>query len=198
MPDHYFSQEPSSKQKPAELRLDIKGKEFVFATDAGVFSRLGLDEGSRLLIETAGQLRGRCLDLGCGWGAVGIALATLNAGAQFLLSDINRRAIDLALANIERNRIANARAIESDGFDALSGAFNYIFANPPIRAGKKVIYGLFDTAFEYLPPGGVLAIVIRKQQGAESALKHLSLLFGYTRVKAKNKGYWVIESKKGA
>ena len=198
MPDHYFSREPSSKQKPAELRLDIGGRAFVFTIDAGVFSRTGLDEGSRLLIETAGPLNGRCLDLGCGWGAVGITLAAFNPEARFILSDINRRAAALARINIDRNNIANARAIESDGFDALPGAFDHIFSNPPIRAGKKVIYGLFDAAYKRLQPGGALAIVIRRQQGAESALKHLSMLFGNARVKARDKGYWIIESYKGA
>jgi len=198
MHDHYFSQAPSSKQRPAELRVDIGGRTFAFTVDAGVFSRTGLDEGSRLLTETAGPLNGRCLDLGCGWGAVGITLAAFNPEAYFILSDINRRAADLARMNIERNHIANARAIESDGFDALPGAFNHIFSNPPIRAGKKVIYGMFDTARERLLPGGTLVIVIRRQQGAESALKHLSALFGNARVKARDKGYWVIESYKGA
>ena len=198
MPDHYFSQAPSSKQKPAELHVDIGGRTFVFAVDAGVFSRTELDKGSRLLIETAGPLYGQCLDLGCGWGAVGIALAALNPEARFILSEINRRAADLARINIKRNHIANARAIESDGFSALPGAFDHIFSNPPIRAGKKVIYGLFDAAHNRLLPGGTLAIVIRRQQGAESALKHLSALFGNARVKARDKGYWVIESYKGA
>ena len=198
MPDHYFTQAPSSKQKPAELRVDIGGRAFVFTVDAGVFSRAGLDEGSRLLIETAGCLNGQCLDLGCGWGAVGIALAAFNPEARFMLSDINRRATDLARINIERNNIVNARVIESDGFDALAGVFDHIFSNPPIRAGKKMIYGLFDAAHKRLLPGGALVIVIRRQQGAESALKHLSALFGNARVKARDKGYWVIESYKGA
>jgi len=198
MSDHYFTQAPTSRQKPAELRVDIGGRAFVFAVDTGVFSRTSLDEGSRLLIETAGPLNGQCLDLGCGWGAVGIALAAFNPEARFILSDINRRAADLARINIERNHITNARAVESDGFDALAGAFDHIFSNPPIRAGKKVIYGLFDAAHNRLLPGGTLAIVIRRQQGAESALKHLSMLFGNARVKARDKGYWVIESYKGA
>jgi 16S rRNA (guanine1207-N2)-methyltransferase len=197
MPEHYFYREPSSIHKPVELRFSINGGAFVFAADAGVFSRTGLDEGSRLLIETAGPLNGLCLDLGCGWGAVGVALAALNPETRFLLSDINRRAVDLALANIKRNHIANARAIESDGFDAIPGMFNYIFSNPPIRAGKKVIYGLFSAAREHLLPGGALAVVIRKQQGAESALKHLSLLFKCARVRARSKGYWVIQATKG-
>jgi len=196
MPDHYYTAEPESASRPVECVVQIAGRELRFLTDAGVFSRGELDPGSVLLIRSVGSLAGEVLDLGCGWGAIGIALAVMNPAARFTFSDINARAVELARGNIARNGIANAQAIQSDGFTALSGAFDHIVSNPPIRIGKGPLYALFDAAFERLNPGGSLTIVIRKQQGAPSAVKHFEGLFGNAEVIARSGGYWIIQSRK--
>ena len=179
------------------MTIERFGRSFAFETDAGVFSRAELDEGSALLIDSAGPLRGRALDLGCGWGPVGILLAYKNPEVRFVLSDVNQRAVALAQNNIARAGLKNAEAVVSEGFEALIGDFDHVLCNPPIRAGKAVIYRLFDDAFERLRPGGGLTIVIRKRQGAPSAQKHLDEVFGNAEIVERSRGYWVIRSAKG-
>jgi len=197
MPEHYYTADPGSESRPAECVAHAGGRELTFLTDAGVFSRGALDAGSALLIKSVGEISGEALDLGCGWGAIGIALACMNPGVRFTLSDINARAVRLAQRNIARNGIANARAVKSDGFSGLSGRFDHIVSNPPIRIGKEPLYALLDEAHERLAPGGTLTIVIRKQQGAPSALRHFEERCPDARVIARSGGYWVFFSLRG-
>lgn len=196
MPEHYYTQDPHSAHRERSIIAQAADLQLSFDTDAGVFSKNELDPGSRLLIESVGALSGRVLDLGCGWGPVGICLALKNPQARLVMSDVNERALSLARRNLQKNG-AVAEVIESDGFAALEGTFDHVVTNPPIRAGKALIYGLFDTAFERLTPGGTLNIVIRKQQGAPSALKHLQEVFGNAEVIARGGGYWIIRAVKG-
>ena len=196
MSEHYFTPDPSAPHRPREFALHVLGLELAMHTDAGVFSSDGLDPGSRLLMESLPPLSGRVADLGCGWGAMGVPLALKNPDAEFLLIDINQRAVDLARKNIVQNQAKNARAVTGDGLKAQGGPFQAVITNPPIRAGKQVIYGLFQEAKEKLAPGGKLYVVIRKQQGAPSALKYLGELFAAAQVVEKGGGYWVIESTK--
>ncbi len=195
MSDHYYTQNPGSAHRPSELTVRALGLVLTFDTDAGVFSKDGLDYGSRLLVESLPVLSGRLLDLGCGWGAVGVLLAKKYPSAQLVLSDVNERAVLLARKNIERNRAQNAMAVRSEGFDALQGLFDAVITNPPIRAGKQVIYGLFEAAKERLSPGGALYVVIRKQHGAPSALKCLEDVYGKAEVIERDKGFWVIKAQ---
>ena len=196
MPEYYYTHTPNSEHEERHFTSVFMGKTLAFETDAGVFSKNELDPGSRLLIESMGALSGRVLDLGCGWGPVGTFLSLANPQAQLVMSDVNERALDLARRNLKNNGAA-AEVVASDGFAALEGAFDHVVTNPPIRAGKALIYGLLDTAHERLRPGGALMIVIRKQQGAPSALKHLQETFGNAEVIAKGGGYWIIRSVKG-
>ena len=144
-----------------------------FITDAGVFSRDGLDAGTRVLLEALPPLSGRVLDLGCGWGALGGVLAKKWADVRFVLTDVNERAAALAERNLKLNGLDNFEVVCGDGFSAVEGTFDWIVTNPPIRAGKQVIYALFAEAKNYLAPGGTLALVIRTQQGAKSAERYL-------------------------
>ena len=91
MPDHYYTQTPTSQSRPALLHVELLGEHMVFHTDAGVFSRTELDPGSALLIESAGNLSGQVVDMGCGWGPIGLFLARKNPSAQFLMADVNER-----------------------------------------------------------------------------------------------------------
>lgn len=196
MPDHYFTQTPSSQSRPALLDIEFLGERLSFHTDAGVFSRTELDPGSALLIKSAEPLSGRVVDMGCGWGPIGLFLARKNPNAQLILADVNERAVELSRRNIQENHVSNARVMQSDGLAALPETFDYFISNPPIRAGKKTIYDWFAQAHERLTPGGTLLIVIRKQQGAPSALKYLSELFGDAQVIARDKGYWILRAQK--
>ena len=193
--EHYYTPNPMSEHHERLVRAAACGLTLEFVTDAGVFSKDGLDPGSRLLIETMPPLSGRVLDLGCGWGPVGVFLARLNPEAHLALADVNRRALDLARRNLQMNG-ARAEVIESDGFSRIEGTFRHVATYPPIRAGKQVIYAMFDEAFERLEPGGTLSVVIRKQQGAPSALKHFEETFGNAEIAAKSAGYWIIRARK--
>ena len=196
MADHYYTPLPESEHNTRLVQVNILGRSLTFETDAGVFSKNELDPGSRLLIEAMGGLSGRVLDLGCGWGPVGVSLGAANPEAQLVLSDVNERAVALAQKNIRANGLTNAQAVVSDAFSALSGSFDHVVTNPPIRAGKQAIYAMFDEAHERLTPGGTLTIVIRKQQGAPSAQKHLLSVFGNAETIARGGGYHVIQCRK--
>ena len=195
MADHYYTQQPASEHKERIIRAAARGLTLEFVTDAGVFSKNELDPGSRLLIESLPPLAGRVLDLGCGWGPVGAFRARLNPEAQLVLADVNERALALARRNLDKNGV-RAQVVESDGFERVEGAFSHVVTNPPIRAGKQLIYALFDQAYARLLPGGTLTIVIRKQQGAPSALKHFQETYGNAEIIAKEAGYWIIRARK--
>jgi 16S rRNA (guanine1207-N2)-methyltransferase len=163
-------------------------------TDAGVFSKDKVDYGSQVMIKTLPDLSGNILDLGCGYGVIGLSIAQTNPEAHVTMVDVNQRAVDLANQNIERNKIKNATAFVSDGFQQVTGLFHAIVSNPPIRAGKKVIYALFEQSMEYLHPGGSLYLVIQKKQGAKSAVDKLQSVFGNCEVINKQGGYWILKS----
>ena len=148
MSEHYFTTDPSAPHKFREITVRALGLTLTMHTDAGVFSSDALDPGSRLLIESLPELSGRVADLGCGWGAMGVPLALKNPRAEFTLTDVNQRAVDLARKNIIQNQAKNARAVSGDGLKALEGPFQTVITNPPIRTGKQVIYGLFAEAVD--------------------------------------------------
>jgi len=196
MNEHYYTRTPVSAHHDRLIETTLLGRQMRFHTDAGVFSRDDVDPGSRLLIESAGPISGRALDMGCGWGPVGLALALDNPDAEFVMADVNERAVDLSERNRRANGVINAEVILSDGFSSVEGTFDHILTNPPIRAGKQVIYGMFRDAFRRLNAGGLLSVVIRKQQGAPSAKKFLEEVFGNCETVAKSGGYWILRCRK--
>ena len=193
MTEHYYTENPQSAHDEWQVEFTALGNSLRFTTDAGVFSRDGLDKGTALLLNALPPLSGRVLDLGCGWGAVGVALGAKYPGLDIVMTDINARAVDLARRNLVANGV-HAKVVQGDGFAAVEGKFDAIVTNPPIRAGKAVIYGLFDTARDFLNPGGSLYIVIRKQQGAPSALRHLQEQYKTAEVVDRGGGFWVIRA----
>ncbi len=193
MNEHYYSAEPTSRHDVREFTAEILGLRLTFSTDAGTFSRDGVDPGTRLLIETMGEARGRFLDLACGWGPVGVAVGKKWPGTRVVMTDVNRRAAELARENAARNGVA-AEVVSGDGFEAVEGYFDAIAVNPPIRAGKQVVYALFRQSLERLTPGGTLWAVVRKQQGAESALKFLREISPGTEVAKRGGGYWILRA----
>ena len=193
MADHYYTENPNSAHDEWQVEVRALGNDLRFTTDAGVFSRDGLDRGTEVLLNALPEPHGRVLDLGCGWGAVGVTLGKKYPGLEIVMTDINARAVDLARRNLVKNGV-RAEVVQGDGFDAVSGPFDLIVTNPPIRAGKAVIYGLFDRARDFLAPGGSLYIVIRKQQGAPSALKHLKETYGDAEIVDREAGFWVLKT----
>ncbi len=194
MSDHYYTESPTSEHDERVVRLTALGNELTFTTDAGVFSRDGLDRGTEALLNALPALSGRVLDLGCGWGAVGVALGKQYPALDIVMTDINRRAVELSRRNLAQNGV-RAEVVQGDGFASVTGAFDAILTNPPIRAGKAVIYGLFADARAHLKPGGALYIVIRKQQGAPSALKYLRGIYAEAEVIDRSGGFHVIRAR---
>ncbi len=195
MNDHYYTREPQSASRPTDCEYSYRGNALRFQTDAGVFSRGEADPGSRLLLEALPEeLDGDILDLGCGWGLVGVSVARAFPGCQVTMTDVNTRALALAGQNAKQNGVT-AECLESDGFQALSGRlFDAVITNPPIRAGKQVIYRLFAEAKEHLKPEGSLYLVIRKQQGADSCRKYLETLFTQVEILDRGGGYRVLRA----
>jgi len=196
MSEHYYTKNPTSDHNERDITASIFGMDFIFTTDAGVFSRDGVDPGTRTLIEALPEIEGRALDLGCGWGAAGLPVAKKNPGCTVVMTDINERAAELSRRNAKRNGVSNVEIITGDGLESVTGEFSAIFTNPPIRAGKQKIYSMFADCKDHLVAGGCLYIVIRKQQGAPSALKYLTELYGEAEVIDRSGGYWVIRAAK--
>ena len=194
MNDQYYTADPQSESRPVPCAFPYRGYGLNFLTDAGVFSKGELDAGTRLLLDALPALSGDVLDLGCGWGAIGVAVAKANKQARVVMADVNRRALGLARDNCQRNQVT-AEVIESDGMSAVMGrAFDAIITNPPIRAGKQVIYKMFADAAVSLKVGGALYLVIRKQQGAESCMKYLKTLYQQVEKLDKSAGFWVLKA----
>lgn len=192
MGEHYFTESPESGHQFKTIRFSFAGRELTCRTDAGTFSRDHLDPGSALLTANLPvPPLGRVLDLGCGWGALALAMAALDRAAQVTASDVNQRALDLCRENFAANGLSGTFA-HSNGFAALDGAFDLIVTNPPIRAGKAAIYRLFAESAAHLAPKGRLLLVIRKQQGAPSAKTYLETLFESVEIADRSKGYWIL------
>ena len=197
MSEHYYSNKPQTESKPRQWKFTLRGHTFTFETDAGVFSKSEVDFGSRVLIDTfeMPEVEGDVLDVGCGYGPIGLSIAKANPERFVHMMDINTRAIALAEKNAQVNGIQNVRIFESDGLASVGDVkAAAILTNPPIRAGKETIFRFYDESYEKLMEGGELWIVIQKKQGAPSTVSHLEELFSEVDVVEKKKGYWIIRA----
>lgn len=176
--------------------VDILEHKFKFYTDNGVFSKKGLDYGSRFLLESIdmSSLGSSLLDVGCGYGPLSIIASRATNLKRVLGIDVNERAVHLANKNSKLNKIDNTEFIVSDIYEKVDEKFDTIITNPPIRAGKEVVYKIFFEAKKYLNKKGSLYIVIRKEQGAESAIRDLKKEYNVELVN-KSKGFFVIKCK---
>lgn len=200
MTNHYYSQEPTTEHDFEQWSFELKGKNFQFVTDSGVFSRETVDFGSRVLIDTFNwevlPADGKILDVGCGYGPIGLAIAF--ASQRFVeMVDINSRAVELAQGNANRNGIKQVDIHQSNIYEAVhEETYAAIVSNPPIRAGKKVVHEILTEAYPRLKSGGTLTIVIQKKQGAPSAKSKMAETFGNAEIVHKEKGYYIIKSIK--
>jgi 16S rRNA (guanine1207-N2)-methyltransferase len=197
--EHYFTSNPNVKHDTKLINVTLRGIPLKLETDAGVFSRNQIDFGSNLLIETMdipNEESAYILDLGCGYGPVGIIAAKLAPKSQVILVDINERAVELAKSNLARNQVENGYAKVSDLYSAVGDIkFQRILSNPPIRAGKKVVHQIFEEALNHLTEDGELWIVIQKKQGAPSAKKKLEELFMQVDDMARDAGYRIFRAR---
>ena len=194
---HYFTDNSSLRSSPKEHDYYFDNERFIFTTDIGVFSKKDIDRGSELLIKSVylKDLGKSCLDLGCGYGPIGIIVKRFNPNIKMDGVDVNSRAIDLAKLNSNNNK-TDISFFLCDDILSLNTKYDTILLNPPIRAGKKVIYGLYEKAHKILNDVGSLYIVIRKKQGADTSYKKLKDLFNEVNIIAKAKGYEVIQAIK--
>lgn len=200
MADHYFTNKPSAASEHSAWTYELRGQTFKFVTDLGVFSKKTVDFGSRLLVETldlTSLVEGDILDVGCGYGPIGLAFAKEASERTVEMVDVNERALGLAKQNASNNRISNVAIHISDIYEQVAQKeFAAVVSNPPIRAGKSVVHGILTGAYDYLKKDGVLMIVIQKKQGAPSAKAKMEETFGNAEVIIKDKGYWIIQSVK--
>ena len=200
MSEHYYSNKPQTESKPRQWKFPLLGHTFTFETDAGVFSKSEVDFGSRVLIDAfeMPEVEGVILDVGCGYGPIGLSIAKVNPEREVLMMDINTRAIGLSQKNAQLNGVQNVRVFESDGLGAVEAGTQAaaILTNPPIRAGKETVFRFYDQAYELLVENGELWVVIQKKQGAPSTVSHLEEMFSEVDVVEKKKGYWIIRAKK--
>ena len=196
---YYFDDNPTSSSDIREIKFTLFDKEYAYYTDNGVFSKSRIDEGTYIFLKVLLPLHltGRILDLGCGYGPIGLTIAQNSLEASVTLADINSRALALASkSSAKLNLDSRVTFLHSDIYEKIEGPYDSIVVNPPIRAGKVVINQMFSGAKQYLIDGGSLYVVIRRKQGAESALKYIETVFENVCVLHKEKGYWIIKATK--
>lgn len=194
---HYFTDNRQLPQERKTMEFRFWGFNVLLVTDIGVFSKSKVDFGSELLLRHLDleHMQGKILDVGCGYGVLGVCIALACPDAQVHMIDVNDRAIELANLNAQINK-TTATAFKSNAFEKVEDDYNHIVTNPPIRAGKAVVYEIFEGAYAHLKKDGVLWVVIRKQQGAESAIRKIESLFLNCTVVARDKGYYILKAVK--
>ena len=191
---HYFLDDKNLVSEIKSFNISINNVLFIFNTDNGVFSKGELDFGTNLLIQNVLELdlKGNILDLGCGYGPIGIVLKKLK-DVNVMMSDVNSRAIHLSKMNAKKNDVL-VNIVNSDGYENITDSFDYIISNPPIRVGKKKLYELLINSKDHLKKDGELIMVVRKEQGALSLIRDMSVYYG-VKVIDKVKGFFIISLK---
>lgn len=193
--NHYFTNNEDLKSELRLLKYNYKDYKFSFYSDNGVFSKEKIDFGTDLLLkvflENNSFKEKDILDVGCGYGIIGIVVSKVNDSFSDLI-DVNKRCIHLAKRNIEVNKV-KASAFLSDIYENVSKKYDYVITNPPIRIGKDNVLNILLNA--PLKENGELWCVIRKEQGAKSYIKLLSEKYS-VKVLEKKKGFYIIMAKK--
>ena len=196
---HYFKDDPNLASNIKQIAFEINGLTMTLLTDNGVFSKGKVDAGSLAFLKVLLplDLGKNILDLGCGYGTLGLTLAMVKKEARITLADINSRALTLCMKNAELHNISQRVTIlQSDIYEKIEGPYDSIVVNPPIRAGKAVTYRMYEESIQYLIDGGSLFVVIRRAQGAESAARFIESIFGNITLLDREKGYYIYQAVK--
>ncbi len=193
---HYYDKNQKGPLNLRKLSDRIRGNILDFYTASGVFSLSKIDKGGRLLAEKCVlEDDWTVLDLGCGYGNVGIAIAKSLPLSKVVLSDINKRAVMLAKENIKLNSLNNAEAIQSDIFEKIPGKFNTILLNPPQSAGKELCLKMIEESKDHLLPLGLFQLVARHNIGGKELEKKMKEVFGNVESTAKKSGFRIYISR---
>jgi len=196
--NHYFAPHPKSKLKLGIIRVYLRGISFEFLTASGVFSKKQIDLGTKLLVESMIlPERGYVLDVGCGYGAVGIAVATFNPDLRVVMVDVNERAVWLAKQNIERNRVSNAEAKCGQLYEPVKGlTFDCILSNPPVSAGMDTVKAIIAEAPKHMADKALFQMVVKSKIGRKRLQSFFEEAFGNFTILARESGYRVLMAKK--
>ncbi|MBP3634890.1 MAG: class I SAM-dependent methyltransferase [Bacilli bacterium] len=193
--EHYFTNNKNLKENTKKVDVKIKDTLFSFYTDNGVFNKKGLDYGTRVLLENINlKDKKSFLDVGCGCGPIGIYIAKQSENYSVDMIDINEKAVNLTNKGIKLNRLNNAKSFISNVYENIDSKYDMIITNPPIHAGKKVIYDIISSAKKYLNNNGEIWLVIRKDQGAKSLIKDMSDIYNIDIIK-KDNGFYILQAK---
>lgn len=199
MAEQYFTENPTVDHDEHQVNYHLNGINLNLTTDAGVFSKKRVDYGSGVLIEQMLDQDlpgGNILDVGCGYGPIGLFAAKKWPDRQVDMVDVNERAMDLARRNAAANGAGNVNIFASDRYQAVTGQYAMIVTNPPIRAGKAIWSSILTEAKDHLTDGGILLVVIQKKQGAPSAKKLMAASLGNCEILTRDKGYYILKSVK--
>lgn len=197
MSKQYFENNPELEHQLKDWDFTLLGNKLKFQTDSGVFSRNTVDFGSRTLIDAVDYnnlVSGPILDLGCGYGPIGLSIAKKYPDKKITMSDVNLRAIELVKKNANLNSINNVEVLESSVYEKISDSYAAILTNPPIRAGKEIVMSMVKEGKNHLLKDGSIWVVIQKKQGAPSVKKAMEEIYGNVEIVTKNKGYYILKS----
>jgi 16S rRNA (guanine1207-N2)-methyltransferase len=197
---HYFEDIKRKEEDYFLIEDYVANKKYTFKSCDNVFSKNSVDYGTKVLIKTVlknfDHLGKKVLDLGCGYGAVGVVLANNYPDSHFIMSDITKTASRLSKHNLHLNNITNAEVINSNLFEQIKDKFNFIITNPPIKVGKQVLLNAINQSVEKLKKDGQLVLVIKKSHGKDSIKKAMQKVFGNCEILKRDKGYYILASKK--
>ena len=197
MAEHYYDKDQKSKLIKTQINVSFFNKNFKLITASGIFSVGKIDKGTQILLNNCiiKDFK-KILDLGCGYGVVGVSIATSFKNCSVLMSDVNKRAIAISKQNIKLNNLENIKVIQSDCFENINEKFDFILLNPPQSAGKDICLKMIEESYNYLNNNGSLQIVVRKNKGGNTIFNKMKEVFNNIGVLAKKSGYWVCISKK--
>ncbi|NWF86816.1 class I SAM-dependent methyltransferase [Candidatus Bathyarchaeota archaeon] len=197
-PNHYFVVHPKSKMQLGTIHTYLCGRSFKFLTASGVFSKTRIDLGTRLLVESMVLPKKGCvLDVGCGYGAVGIVAAALNPSLHVVMVDVNERAVWLAKENIEINCVGNVEVKRGYLYEPVRDlVFNCVLSNPPVSAGMKTVKAIVYEAPKHMVSKATLQMVLRSKIAGKRLQSIFEEAFGNFDVLARESGYRVLIAEK--
>lgn len=195
--EHYFTEKPTSQEKITKININLKEDSFSIFSATGLFSKQELDKASQLLIERA-QIKNntKILDLGCGYGVIGLALLR-KYDVEAVFSDVNERAVVITKKNLDYLKL-KGNVIKSNLFENIKDKFDVIISNPPYAAGREICFSLIEESINYLNPEGTLQIVARHNKGGKTLSEKMFEVFGNVESVAKKSGFRVYLSRKNA